>query len=124
MIKTKKKNILVFDLGGSNLNTSILEFGENGYFQILDVENESQINGNNFNISLKNYILSKRKNEIKINNEILGKLNIYCENIKKKLSLDNKTDLYITNFNKQTIIEEITREDLENTCKNEFEKRE
>ena len=120
--KNQSKNILIFDLEENYLNISIIEIGENGYIQILNAENENQINGNNFNISLENYIKKyKIKNE-ENNNEISQKLKFHCQNIKNKLCIDNKTVLCISEFDKKAIIEEITREEFEIACQNEFEK--
>ena len=56
--------------------------------EILNVENETQINGNNFNKSLQNYITKYKIKNDGNNHSLSQKLKLYCPNIKKKLCID------------------------------------
>ena len=67
--------------------------------------------------------MNENKEEIKKDKRAIKKLKISCENIKRVLSNNTETTLYIHDFYKNNdIMEIITRDEFENSCKDLFER--
>ena len=125
------EKILVFDLGGGTFDVSILsvkiDINNNDYksFQVLGTSGDTQLGGEDFDNQLVEYFLSKIDNgeKIKENKQLIKKLKIHCEIIKKKLSSENEATLQIDNFDeKMNINEKITRKEFEDICEDLFRK--
>ena len=85
------EKILVFDLGGGTFDVSILsvkiDINNNNYksFQVLGTSGDTQLGGEDFDNKLVDYFLNKIDNgeKIKANKQLVRKLKINCEIIKK-----------------------------------------
>ena len=133
--KNKKINdiIFVFDLSGKNLDISILSVKEDknnrNYFKVLG--RTTQLGGEDFDNKLVEYFLNKINRlynendwkELNGNKQLIKKLKIHCERIKRLLSKEEKAVLNIPNFFKNIdIIEEVTRKEFEDLCEPLFQK--
>ena len=125
----KIRNVLVFDLGGGNLDISILTI-ENTKFETKGYSENPQVDGIDFDKKLINYCLKKFCDDTKINeNEIrkdliaLKRLNIQCERAKKILSKSDKTKISIYNFYQSIdLYIDLKRDDFNMICKDIFKK--
>jgi len=124
------EKILIFDLGGGTFDVSILQLkkddqNSNLSFEVLGTSGDTQLGGEDFDNELVNYFLKKRKydEKIKENKQVIKRLKVSCENIKKILSSSIGTTLRINNFyNNEDLNEPITRFDFEEACKDLFKK--
>ena len=127
--QSKDKNILVFDLGGGTFDVSILSFEserddkENANTKNLSVLSSSgdmHLGGEDFDNALVDFVIEKQKIDEKIirkNNQAIKRLKVACENIKKNLSILDKTTLRINNILDNVDINlEITKKEFENIC--------
>ena len=87
----KEKKILVFDLGGSTFEATILKINkhEKYNFEILSAKIDKFLGGQDFDNKLVEYFLDKfckqfnlSKEKIKQDKKAIQKLKIFCENIK------------------------------------------
>ena len=131
--KTQEINekILVFDLGGGTFDVSILSVKKDEInpnfkvFEVLGTSGDTQLGGKDFDNKLVDYFLNnhEKKNEIKKDKQCIQKLKINCENIKKRLSIDNKAELFIEKFYDNTPLREsIKRTEFEDICSDLFKK--
>ena len=126
----KEKKILVFDLGGSTFEATILKINkhEKYNFEILSAKIDKFLGGQDFDNKLVEYFLDKfckqfnlSKEKIKQDKKAIQKLKIFCENIKRILSNNLDSTLSITNFyNGNDILENIERKEFEYLCKDLF----
>ena len=127
--QSKDKNILVFDLGGGTFDVSILSFEsekdnkENVNMKnlsVLSTSGDMHLGGEDFDNALVDYVIEKQnidENMIRKNNQAIKRLKVACENIKKNLSLSDKTTLRINNIIDNVDINlEITKIEFENIC--------
>lgn len=123
-IKNKKKGdkILVFDLGGSKFNISILSFNEdkniNNYFNLLSTYSDNNFGGKDFDNAFVKYIMEKCSlNDSEINYDEKKRLKNACKYAKIILSESEETNLWINNFcNKNELFKNIRREQFEKIC--------
>ena len=127
--QSKDKNILVFDLGGGTFDVSILSF-ENEKdnkenvnkknLSVLSSSGDMHLGGEDFDNALVDFVLEKQNIDEKMirkNNHAIKRLKVACENIKKNLSISDKTTLRINNLlDKVDINLEITKQEFENIC--------
>ena len=127
--KDKNKNILVFDLGGGTFDVSILSF-ENEKdnkenvnkknLSVLSSSGDMHLGGEDFDNALVDFVLEKQNIDEKMirkNNHAIKRLKVACENIKKNLSISDKTTLRINNLlDKVDINLDITKQEFENIC--------
>ena len=127
--QSKDKNILVFDLGGGTFDVSILSF-ENEKdnkenvnkknLSVLSSSGDMHLGGEDFDNALVDFVLEKQNIDEKMirkNNQAIKRLKVACENIKKNLSISDKTTLRINNLlDKVDINLEITKQEFENIC--------
>ena len=127
--QNKDKNILVFDLGGGTFDVSILSF-ENEKdnkenvnkknLSVLSSSGDMHLGGEDFDNALVDFVLEKQNIDEKMirkNNHAIKRLKVACENIKKNLSISDKTTLRINNLlDKVDINLEITKQEFENIC--------
>ena len=128
----EEKNILVFDLGGGTFDVTILKInkGNKQIFETLSSKGDKFLGGEDFDNILVDYFLDKfcrkmneSKKKIREDKKVIRKLKIACENIKRVLSSNEETTLFISNFyNKNDIMEKITRDSFERLCEDLFER--
>ncbi|XP_073128567.1 heat shock cognate 70 kDa protein-like [Henckelia pumila] len=86
---TSPKNILVFDLGGGNLDVSVLAI-ENSIFQVKAVSGDTHLGGEDFDNRMVDYFVEevkrKHKKDISGNPRTLRRLRTACEKAKRNLS--------------------------------------
>src|SRR5262245_860405 len=94
--KKKSEKIAVFDLGGGTFDISILDVGE-GVFQVLGVNGDTHLGGDDFDQVLIDYIAEefKRDNGIDLRKDqmALQRLKEAAERAKKDLSQQATTDI-------------------------------
>ena len=136
----EEKKILIFDFGGTSLNIFILKVNpeieikeierkDEKKFKILISKSNKLLGGDFIDIKLAEYFLSRfcRKfniigKTVKKEKNLFKKLIISCENIKRVLSSNDETTLYIHNFyEEKDIFEKITRKELEDICNDLFQ---
>eukprot|EP01084_Bolivina_argentea_P127297 225143_1 len=126
------KNVLVFHLGGSTLNVSVVHI-DDGIFEILSQYYDMNLGGNIFDIILTQFFLKQfcKKNKsslneydiIQNNKKTMCRLIIQCERIKHLLSTSNRAILDIDSFyNDIDFVWLITRPKFENLCRKYFKK--
>ena len=126
----EEKKILVFDLGGGTFDVTILKINKGGEqnFEILSTKGDKFLGGEDFDNKLVDFVLDKfckkmneSKENIKQDKKAIKKLKIACENIKRVLSSNLETTLFINNFyNNNDIMERITKNEFENLCQDLF----
>ena len=123
-----EKLILVFDLGGGTFDVSILKL-ENKKFKVLEKFGDPHFGGEDFDNALVNHCINKfyemKKITIdKINDPApMKRLKMACENAKKILSTNEKTQIEINSLkNNEDLSLEITRDLFEEICGNLFDK--
>ena len=98
----KEKKILVFNLGGSTFDVTILKINNNEKynFEILSTKGDKFLGGQDFDNKLVEYFLDKfcknmneSKEKVKKDKKAIQKLKIFCENIKKVLFYYLKNDI-------------------------------
>ena len=127
-----EKKILVFDLGGGTFDVTILKIVKGGEqnFEIMSTKGDKFLGGEDFDNKLVDNVLNKfcqkmkeSKEEIKKDKKCIKRLKISCENIKRVLSSNDETTLFISNFYKgNDIYETITKSDFEDLCADLFER--
>ena len=127
-----EKKILVFDLGGGTFDVTILKIVKGGEqnFEIMSTKGDKFLGGEDFDNKLVDNVLDRfcqkmkeSKEEIKKDKKCIKRLKISCESIKRVLSSNNETTLYISNFYKgNDIYETISKSDFEDLCADLFER--
>ena len=128
-LSNKKKKILVFHLGGSTFNVSVLEMNEEENVETMSFCEEF-LGGKDFDKKLVEYFLdifcqktNESKESIKDDKKAIKELTIRCEIIKRTLSSADEALLYISNFyNNNHIMENITRYKFESLCEDLFDR--
>ena len=131
------ETILVFDLGGGTFDISILSLKKDesnpNYksFKVLGTSGDTQLGGEDFDNKLVEYFLNKINKlynendwkELNNNKQLIKKLKINCERIKRLLSTEEKADLNIPKFFKEIDINEnVTKKEFEDICEPLFQK--
>jgi len=128
------ETILVFDLGGGTFDISILSVKKDeNYksFKVLGTSGDTQLGGEDFDNKLVEYFLNKINKlynekdwkELNDNKQLIKKLKINCERIKRILNYKETVDLNIPRFFKDIdIIEKVTRTEFEDICEPLFQK--
>ena len=128
----EEQKILVFDLGGGTFDVTILKINKGGEqnFEIMSTKGDKFLGGEDFDNKLVELVLDRfcrkmneNKEKIKEDKKAIKKLKISCESIKRVLSNNPETTLFIHNFyNNNDIMETITRPQFEEICKDLFER--
>ena len=128
----EEQKILVFDLGGGTFDVTILKINKGGEqnFEIMSTNGDKFLGGEDFDNKLVELVLDrfcKKMNEnmakIKEDKKAIKKLKLSCENIKRVLSNNTETTLFIHNFyNNNDIMENITRAEFEEKCEDLFDR--
>ncbi|XP_073020442.1 heat shock cognate 70 kDa protein-like [Primulina eburnea] len=93
---TSPINVLVFDLGGGNLDVSVLTI-ENSIFQVKAVAGDTHLGGEDFDNRMVDYFVEeikrKHKKDISGNPRTLRRLRTACERAKRNLSFMSHTTI-------------------------------
>ncbi|EPS57306.1 heat shock protein 70, partial [Genlisea aurea] len=94
----REKNFMIFDLGGGNLDVSLLTV-EEGVLEVKATAGDTHLGGEDFDSRMVNYFVQefKRKNEKYIvgNPRALRRLRTACEQAKRTLSSTSQTTIQI-----------------------------
>ncbi|XP_078150311.1 heat shock 70 kDa protein 1-like [Carex rostrata] len=121
-----EKTLLIFDLGGGNLDVSILTINE-GIIRVRAVSGDTNLGGEDFDNNMVDYFIKKFKEEKKkdINNKprSLRRLRAACEKAKRVLSTNAQTVVEIDALDEDTDFRcAITREAFEDLNKSIFDR--
>ncbi len=108
--KSKKKNILVYDLGGGTLDVSLLNI-EDDVFRVLATSGDIHLGGEDFDHRIMEYVLQGKKIN-SISHQMLKKA---CETAKKILTTNDFANITFEEFNIK-----ISREIFEKECEELF----
>ncbi|KAJ8431144.1 hypothetical protein Cgig2_026741 [Carnegiea gigantea] len=93
-----EKNVLIFDLGGGNLDVSLLTM-EEGIFEVKATAGDTHLGGEDFDNRLVNHFVQefkrKHKKDISGNPRALRRLRTACERAKRTLSSTAQTTIEI-----------------------------
>ena len=122
----KKRNILVFDLGGGTLDVVILKI-DNDKFNVLAVNGDTFLGGGDLdNLLVKHFQAEfERKNNMDLSEDAraLSKLKKACEKVKRNLSSSKKERIQIESlFNGIDFDSSISRVRFEELCSDLFKK--
>ncbi|CAF1127354.1 unnamed protein product [Didymodactylos carnosus] len=113
-----EQNILIFDLGGGNLSTSVLKI-EDGLYEVLSMAGNLHLGGEDFTDRMVSYFVKKLQKKISRNitddKRTVQLLRVACENAKQTLSSSNVATIEMDLlFNHNTPFDStITREKFE-----------
>lgn len=115
--------VMVYDLGGGTLDTSLLNIS-NGLFQVLGSSGNTHLGGADFDNRLISYCISEFKKKYKykklddLSSLSFQKLKQACEDAKKRLSETMKTTIAVKDFYEdKNLFLTITRELFEKICR-------
>ncbi|CAN1139673.1 Heat shock 70 kDa protein BIP1 [Linum perenne] len=98
---TKKRRILVYDLGGGTFDVSILEI-ENDVFRVLATGGVTHLGGGDFDHAVMQHFIELSKKEynkdVSGDSKALGKLRKECERAKRALSCQTQVRIEIDSF--------------------------
>ena len=125
ILEEEEKKLVIFDLGGGTFDVSLLTI-EEGIIDVICVNGDTKLGGNDIDIKLCEYIEKKIRemNDFKnldnleeIMNQNKERIKSKCEFVKKNLTNQEKSVFNLPYFyeNKSVSIE-ITREELEILC--------
>ncbi|GKD70296.1 putative heat shock protein 70 family protein, partial [Tanacetum coccineum] len=87
---TRKRTVLVFDLGGGTFDVSLLTIEEGGTFKVKAVAGDTHLGGQDFDNGLVKYCAEdfkkKWKKDVTGNERAMGRLKVACEKAKRSLS--------------------------------------
>ena len=122
--KQPNKNILVFKLGGTTYEISILSYvGQE--INILSTSVDYLLGGEDFDKALADYIINGEYNrdELRYSRKIKNEIKLASQNVKKILSVSEETILRLFLSDKKTFINKrITRHDFEEICEPLFKR--
>ena len=114
--KDVEKNVLVFDLGGSTFDVSLLTIYY-GVFEVVAINGKTHLGGENFDQRVMDYFIELYKNkgkDILKDNRAVQKLRREVEKAKHKLSSNHQTHIKIESFFKgEDFSETLTRNKFE-----------
>ncbi len=122
--KKQNETILVFDLGGSTFDVSILEVGD-GIFEVLSTAGDTNLGGDDFDKVLVDWLMAdfKEKEGINLADDIqaLQRLTEAAEKAKMELSTVEKTTIHLPfitadKTGPKHIETDLTREKFESLC--------
>ncbi|GKB38189.1 putative heat shock protein 70 family protein, partial [Tanacetum coccineum] len=87
---TRKKTVLVFDLGGGTFDASLLTIDEGGTFEVKAVAGDTHLGGQDFDNRLVSYCVKdfkkKWNKDLTGNERAMGRLKVACESAKRSVS--------------------------------------
>jgi molecular chaperone HscA len=110
-LDTKNQGVfLVFDLGGGTFDVSILRL-HNGVFEVIAVNGDTHLGGDDFDHRLYCYILEKMQLK-ELNNEDVALLLVTVNRLKQELSTKEKVAFHVTLSNRRLVNLAITRDEF------------
>lgn len=120
------RNILVIDCGGGTTDYSIINADfEDNLFEVVDSYGDNDLGGNDLTQGLYNYVINEiyKKYKEYPNNQKTSKIWKLCDNVKKRLSFNERDMLFIENVvDKQDFTIVISRSKFYYINKNFFDK--
>ncbi|CAG2102505.1 unnamed protein product, partial [Medioppia subpectinata] len=93
-----ERNVLIFDLGGGNLDVSILTI-EDGIFEVKATAGDTHLGGEDFDKRMVNHFVQefkrKHKKDLAVNKRALSRLRTSCERAKRTLSSSTQASIEI-----------------------------
>ena len=93
-----ERNVLIFDLGGGNLDVSIVTIDE-GIFEVKSTAGNTHLGGEDFDNRMVNHFVCefkrKHKKDLSINKRSLRRLRTACERAKRTLSNSTQANIEI-----------------------------
>ena len=122
----RELKIIVFDFGGGTFDVSLLELND-GIYKVIATSGDTHLGGDDIDDRLTEYCCEEFKKkydlDIKTNKKSLRRLKIVCEKTKRILSYNTTTTIDIDAImNQKDFNINISREKLEDLCKDIFEK--
>ena len=122
----KKKNILIFDLGGGTFDVSLLTIDE-GVFEVKATNGHTHLGGEDFDNSLVTFCMAefkkKTKHDISKDPRALRRLRTQCEKAKRILSSAHQAPIECeTLFEGEDFNTNISRAKFEELCSEDFKK--
>ncbi len=120
----KELNVLIFDLGGGNLNVSILTIVDN-VFDVKSVAGDTHLGGEDFDRRMVDHFISEfrriHNKDISGNKKAVRRLRVDCEKAKRVLSVSTKSLIEIDSlFEGHDFNTTITRTKFEEICADLF----
>lgn len=109
--------ILVYDIGGSTTDVSLIQMDELGMFQVLATSGDVQLGGREFDQALARYIINHHK-LLKLSDRARQNLLLACERAKCDLSNKLETTLCCESLDIQI---KLTRAKFEDICSSVFQ---
>ncbi len=122
----KKKNILIFDLGGGTFDVSLLTIDE-GVFEVKATNGHTHLGGEDFDNSLVEFCMAefkkKTKHDISKDPRAMRRLRTQCEKAKRILSSAHQAPIECeTLFEGEDFNTNISRAKFEELCSEDFKK--
>ena len=119
-------NVLVFDLGGGTIDTSLLSISKDGIFEVKAIAGDTHLGGADFDDRLIQFASKKFKQQTNLNvydnPKSMHKLRSACEKAKCELSISLNTSIDIDSLqNGQDLYIDISRPQFEDMCLDLFE---
>jgi len=99
----RKRNVLVFDLGGGTLDVSVLEI-QNEKFEVKSTSGDTELGGRNFDNCLLEYCVkefkSKHKHDLSDSRRAIHRLRTECDRVKRSLTSALETHIHLENLHK------------------------
>jgi len=108
--------ILVYDIGGSTTDVSVIQMDELGMFQVLATSGDIHLGGREFDQALARYMMNTYK-LLNLSDRARQNLIIACESVKSELSTKLEATFYCESLDIQM---KLTRAKFENICNKEF----
>lgn len=99
MYLTRKRNVLIFDLGGGTFDVSILTIGKGSIFEVKATAGDTHLGGEDFDNRMVNHLAEefkrKHKKDLKNDPKSLRRLRTAAERAKRTLSSSTEASLEI-----------------------------
>lgn len=118
----KDINVLVFDLGGGTIDTSLLTISNDGIFEVLSIAGDTHLGGADFDQCLVSLVSQKYKDEFGKELKSNVRVKQVCETAKCKLSGASSTQIELIGIGplKEDFEFKITRAQFEEICNDLF----
>jgi L1 cell adhesion molecule like protein len=122
---SKEINVLVFDLGGGTLDTSLLTISTDGVFEVRAISGDTRLGGSDFDNRLIEYVANEFNKQhgknVFDNSRSIRKLRTACENAKCELSTTDTVCIDIENLmDGLDFTIDISRSQFEDMCNDLF----
>ncbi len=113
--------ILVFDYGGGTLDVTVLVLDANGIFEVLSSGGDSHLGGEDIDVTLVEYCISKlsQANDVNMTEQVKIQIKHACETAKRQLSLVEVCDICVPELDFNC---SISRTELEMLNNHHFDK--